>query len=202
MHPSSTFRKMPEEACRSFAKQRAFGVLSVNGDLGPVMAHVPFLLEGDGARLHLLRSNPIARSPLPAPAVIAVSGPDGYISPDWYGVDDQVPTWNYVAVHLRGVLEPLPDDTLHGLLDDISDAMESRLAPKPVWRSTKMTDGVMERMMRQIRPFRLRIEDVQGTWKLGQNKPDPVRRAAADKVETGFGADLEMLKTLMQDPPA
>ena len=33
---------------------------------------------------------------------LIVEGPEGYISPDWYGVADQVPTWNYVAVHLVG----------------------------------------------------------------------------------------------------
>jgi transcriptional regulator len=33
---------------------------------------------------------------------IIVSGPDGYVSPDWYEMKDQVPTWNYVTVHLKG----------------------------------------------------------------------------------------------------
>ena len=53
---------------------------------------------------------------VPGPAVLAVIGPDGYISPDWYGtheqVPDQVPTWNYIAVHLRGILHPLPAQAL------------------------------------------------------------------------------------------
>ena len=43
------------------------------------------------AELHLARSNPIARASLPTPALIAVSGPDAYISPDWYGPHEQVP---------------------------------------------------------------------------------------------------------------
>jgi len=107
-----------------------------------------------------------------------VTGPESYISPDWYGADDQVPTWNYVAVHLRGRLEPLPPEALHPMVDDLSAIFESRLLPKKPWVSTKMSDGVMERMLRMILPFRLVIETVEGTWKLGQNKT-PEQRAGA-----------------------
>jgi len=46
--------------------------------------------------------------PLPASAVLIVSGRDAHVSPDRYGLPDQVPTWNKVAVHLRGHLHPQP----------------------------------------------------------------------------------------------
>jgi len=58
---------------------------------------------------HLVRSNPIAQCLRAGErkAVLAVSGPDAYVSPDWYArMPDQVPTWNYVAVHLRGTRRP------------------------------------------------------------------------------------------------
>ena len=112
-----------------------------------------------------------------------VSGPDAYISPDWYGVPDQVPTWNYVAVHLRGILHPAPDTGLKSHLDAVSDHFEATLAPKPLWRSAKMTSGVMDRMMRMILPFRLDVTSIDGTWKLNQNKPADVRQAAAAALE-------------------
>jgi transcriptional regulator len=88
---------------------------------------------------------------------------------------DQVPTWNYVAVHLRGRLEPLPPEMLRPMVDVLSDRFEQRLLPKKVWRSSKMADGVMERLLRMIVPFRLMIESVDGTWKLNQNKPEQAR---------------------------
>jgi len=55
---------------------------------------------------------------------------DTGVSPDWCGADDQVPTWNYMAVHLRGVPEPLPEDELRSQVDEISAAHEGRLLPK------------------------------------------------------------------------
>lgn len=181
MHPNPAFRQVPADDSLSFARSRGFGTLSVNSEAGPLMAHVPFLISETGglsALIHLARSNAIARSALPCPAVLAVVGPESYISPDWYGADDQVPTWNYVAVHLRGRLEPLPPEALHPMVDDLSAIFESRLLPKKPWVSTKMSDGVMERMLRMILPFRLVIETVDGTWKLGQNKT-PEQRAGA-----------------------
>ncbi|MDE3122608.1 MAG: FMN-binding negative transcriptional regulator [Paracoccaceae bacterium] len=185
MHPNPAFRQTPISDNLAFAADRGFGTLCVNAPAGPLLSHVPFLLDGAGAEadLHLVRSNPIvALLKDPQPAVIAVTGPEGYISPDWYGVPDQVPTWNYVAVHLRGSLALLPDADLRPMLDRLSAEFEARLLPKTPWTSDKMTPGVMERMMRMIVPCRLTITDVQGTWKLSQNKPDAARFGAAEGV--------------------
>ena len=205
MHPNPVFREMPDDTNLGFARERGFGVLSVNGPDGPWVAHVPFVLAQDGktADLHLLRSNPISRAcTAPLPAVIAVSGPDGYISPDWYDTPDQVPTWNYVAVHLRGQLEPLAQSELPNLLDRLSARFEEMLAPKPVWTRKKMAAGVAARMMRQIVPFRLRITQVDGTWKLGQNKPDSARRNAARHVAAyRLGQETTLLSGLMLPVP-
>lgn len=203
MHPNPAFRTVAADESLAFVRARGFGVLAVNAEAGPLLAHVPFLVSGDGASadLHLVRSNPIARLD-DGPAVIVVSGPDGYVSPDWYGMDDQVPTWNYVAVHLRGRLERLPDAAMRDMLDRQSAAYEARLAPKRPWTADKMSDGVLDRMMRQIVPFRLRVERVEATWKLNQNKPDAARLAAATAMaEAGIGQETGALAGLMRAPP-
>lgn len=193
MHPNPVFHTETAQANLNFARARGFGVLAVAAkDEAPWLSHVPFLLDEDGvqAHLHLVRSNPIARALREGrlPARIAVSGPDSYVSPDWYGVADQVPTWNYIAVQLTGVLDLQPQDSLHGLLDRQSAHFEHQLAPKPPWTSDKMTKPVLDKMMRQIVPCVLRLTDVDGTWKMNQNKPDDVRRRTADRIEqAGLG---------------
>jgi len=63
--------------------------------------------------------------------VIAVMGPDGYVSPDWYGDPHQVPTWNYIAIHLRGTLRPDDPADMRGHVDRLSAAFEERLDPRP-----------------------------------------------------------------------
>ncbi len=202
MHPNPVFHTQEAAQNLAYARARAFGILAVNADDGPLLSHIPFLVDEDGKSiwLHLVRSNPIVRQlQEPRHARIAVSGPDSYVSPDWYGVHDQVPTWNYIAVHVTGMLELRPQAELHGILDRQSALFEDRLAPKAPWTSDKMSEGVMDRMMRAIVPCRMIVAGVDGTWKLNQNKPDPVRESAAEHVEAyGLGTDVRVLAALMR----
>ncbi len=201
MHPNQIFHTQEYQENLAYAAKRAFGTLAVNGPNGPLLSHIPFLVDKDDVWLHLVRSNPIARVlKSPMPVRLAVTGPDSYISPDWYEVDDQVPTWNYVAVHIVGTLELRPADELRDVLDRQSALFENELQPKTPWTTQKMTPEVLTKMMRMIVPCRIQISDVQGTWKLSQNKPDDVRLRAADAVEThGMGHDVETLATLMRE---
>lgn len=206
MHPNPVFHTGTDETNAAFARSRGFGVLAVATQGAPHLSHVPFLLSEGGqlADLHLVRSNPIARALSSTPssqlsARIAVSGPNTYISPDWYEVPDQVPTWNYVAVHLTGVLELRPQEELRALLDRQSAFYEAQLDPKPRWTTAKMTPDALTKMMRQIVPCLFRVEQIEGTWKLNQNKPGPVREAAAEQVDAfGFGSDVRALAALMR----
>lgn len=207
MHPNPIYRGADEARNLAFARRRGFGALTICGPEGPLVAHVPFVMSEDGRELaaHLVKSNPVWRALRdgPAQALLAVTGPDGYVSPDWYGVDDQVPTWNYVAVHLRGALARAPEERLRAHLDALSAEFEARLAPKPVWRADKMDPEALARMMRMIAPVTLGIESVDGTWKLSQNKTDGARLGAASGMESSpVGMELAALADLMRRPPA
>lgn len=203
MHPNPVFHDADTARNIAFARARAFGVLAISAEDGPHLSHIPFLLneEATSADLHLLRSNPIARLGAgPHVAKLIVSGPDSYVSPDWYGVPDQVPTWNYIAVHLTGTLEPLPQERMRDVLDRQSAAYEAQLLPKVPWTTPKMTPDVLDKMMRMIVPFRFTLTGVSGTWKLGQNKPEEVRlAAAAEMAEHGIGSETAVIAAMMRD---
>jgi transcriptional regulator len=203
MHPNNIYHDADADRNITFARARSFGVLVINAEDGPYLSHIPFLINEDAssADLHLVRSNPIARMDEgPHKAKIIVSGPDSYVSPDWYGVTDQVPTWNYVAVHLTGTLERLPQEAMHELLDRQSEAYEQQLLPKTPWTTGKMTPEVLQKMMRMIVPFRFTLTGVDGTWKLGQNKPESVRLDAAEQMaKHGIGSETELIAAMMRD---
>ncbi len=206
MHTNPAFRRAPAALALAMARARGFGILTLAGPDGPLASHVPFLLAEDGAsvEMHLARNNPIlAALKRPQPALLAVSGPDGYVSPDWYGIEDQVPTWNYVAVHLRGRLERAPDAALRPHLERLSAAFEARLAGKTPWTLDKMTPDALDRFMRAIAPLTMAVERVDATVKLNQNKSDAARLSAADAIgEGGVGQDLGALAALMRGLPA
>jgi len=194
MHPNPKFRQTSEVKNIEFVRERSFGVLAVNSERAPLISHIPFQLSADGAYLeaHLVRVNPIVRLLTnPIEAVIAVTGGDAYISPDWYGVENQVPTWNYVAVHLRGTLKRLQNLELRGILDRLSENMEDRLEPKMSWKIDKMDEDAYLRMSRQIIPIAMNVSNIEGTWKLSQNKPSDARKGAMNGAgDAQIGADV------------
>ena len=200
MHPNPIFRSDDHTKSLNFAQERGFGVLSVNGENGPLAAHLPFVLNADRSKLafHMLRSNPVARAE--GPALLAVSGPDGYISPDWYGVPELVPTWNYVAVHIRGSLRMLEAEALEPHLRALSGEFERRLLPKPIWDLDKVSLEARAKMMRMLVPAELEITHVDATWKLGQNKPAAaVQGAITGLKHSAIGAQTAALAALMEE---
>ena len=181
MHPSKLFRAPTKETNISFVRERSFGALVVVDESKPLISHIPFQLSEDGARLeaHLIASNSILQTlNSPQKATMIVSGGDAYVSPDWYGVDEQVPTWNYVAAHLTGVLRKLEPEDLRGVLERLSKNLEDRLLPKPSWKLDKLSDQTFDKLSRQIVPVAMEIKQIEATWKLSQNKSKEVRAGA------------------------
>ncbi len=201
MHPNPAYRQQPEARALDFARERGFGALTVSGPEGALAAHVPFVIEAGMLAAHMVRSNPLVRllREGPAAALMIVTGPDGYISPDWYGEDDRVPTWNYVAVHLRGQLRLIDEARLLPHLDRLAANFEAQLAPKPPWKTGKMTPEVLAKMMRQIVPVEMTIEPVDSTFKLNQNGADSSRLGAAAGLAAGEtpGMETQALAALM-----
>ena len=74
-------------------------------------------------------------------------------------------------------------DALIAQVDALSREQERRLAPKPEWTSAKVDPKLLDRMLDAIIGFRLEVSAWRGTRKLGQNKPEPARLAAADALE-------------------
>ena len=184
MHPNTVFRWEDRAAMRALVAEIGFGTLFAATPDGPRVAHMPVVWDGDDRLLfHLARGNALTRHLAGATALFTVLGPDGYVSPDWYRLDaNQVPTWNYVAVELEGVVTPLDHDALVAQLDALAEQQEARLAPKPPWSRGKMEPAAFDAMLRGITGFALRIQAWRGTAKLNQNKPERARLAAADAL--------------------
>ena len=203
MHPNPIFRNETDKRNLAFVCERSFGLIAINGDDGPLTASVPALYNADTECLefHLNRTNPVAEGLAQAKkATFVFSGPDGYVSPDWYGVPDQVPTWNYVSVRIKGEARLAEQGELHAILDRLSAEFEGRLIPKKPWTIDKMDATVLASMMAAIVPCVMRIETIDGTWKLNQNKPPAVQRVTADAIaQSSIGLATSDLATQMRD---
>lgn len=186
MHPSNLFRQTDRSALAAAVAARGLATIVGVSGARPLAAQAPVLLEADRLWFHLSRGNPLTPVLSAGAAGLAViTGPDAYISPDWYGAEDQVPTWNYLTVEIEGPVRALDAADAARVLDDLSAAFEARLAPKPPWTRDKMSPGRFEAMLAGIVAFEMTVERLEGTWKLGQNKP-------ADQI-AGAVAALEAL---------
>ena len=171
MHPNRRFHWDDRDALLAFVAELSFAHIFVATPAGPRVAHAPLVVTREGnLRFHLARSNALTAHLDGAAAVVSLASPDAYISPDWYGTDDQVPTWNYLSVEVEGPVRRLGETDLVALLDELSATHEARLLPKKPWTRAKMTPGRFETMLPAIHAFELTVETLRGTRKLGQNK--------------------------------
>jgi transcriptional regulator len=165
-------------ACLAFAESRGFGTVCAFDGETPVAAALPFCIDyaSDGTPLlsfHLARQNALCKlGNGRTPWLIAVSGGDAYVSPDWYASPDQVPTWLYQSVHLTGPAALMSDAELTAHLDGLSATFESALAPKQSWTIDKMPAGRREAMKQAIVGVMMRVDRVEGSFKLNQHKSD------------------------------
>jgi transcriptional regulator len=120
---------------------------------------------------HLARVNPHALA-LQAlqPALAIFSGPSAYISASWYRARPSVPTWNYVAAQVRGVIEPVDDEEQQLTILRHSAAIAEADAQVP-WTLEQAPEGRVAALLPRIRAFRIRIEHIAGVTKLSQIQP-------------------------------
>ena len=150
--------------------------------------HVPVVLDAErGAlgslRFHLARANPTSKALADKREVLMVfTGPHTYISPDWYANENLVPTWNYAVVHAYGTPRTVDETELRRLLDDITASQEKDLPKKP-WTTDKMPSDLVDKSCKAIVGFDLPITELQGKWKLNQNRGADDRAGVVSALE-------------------
>ncbi len=176
MHPDSRFAWTDRAELLAFVADVSFAQIFASTPAGPMVVHAPVIVTGDGhLRFHIARRNRIAAHLDGATALVCVTGPNAYVSPDWYGTEDQVPTWNYLAVEAEGPVRRLSGDELIAQSDALSAAHEARLLPKRPWTRAKMAPGRFEAMLPAIAGFEMQTAELRGTRKLNQNKDSAAR---------------------------
>jgi transcriptional regulator len=182
------FFKQDRAASLKFADARGFGTMCAFDGHKPVASPLPFYLTyaADGTpqvAFHVARHNPLLKlADGTISWLLAVNGPDAYVSPDWYVSPDQVPTWLYQVVHLTGTVRTLSDDELAEQIETLSAKFEDWLLPKKPWTSSKMTAGRLDTLKKAIVGLVMTVEEVEGSFKLNQHKSDADHAAIASAM--------------------
>ena len=184
MYIPEHYRNENQEDIKNFIHQNGFGIL-INQTNGKLWAtHIPLLLEEkDGKQFlvgHVSKENPQAKSFKTNDEILAIfSGAHTYISSSWYD-HENVPTWNYLAVHIYGKVK------LHSLEESIESL--KRLVDKYEAKSEKpiRVEDLSQKTMLQahgIVSFEIEITAIEAKKKLSQNRDDKNYQTIISKLE-------------------
>jgi transcriptional regulator len=155
--------------------QNSFATVITQDEEGrPFASHVPLLYEPEpkpsGLLIgHLARANPQWRHFENHREALAIfHGPHAYISPRWYASSPAVPTWNYAVVHAYGTPKIIAEkDHLEALVRRMVRFYEGD--DESAWRGELPSD-FMTKQLSAIVGFEIRINRLEGKFKLGQNR--------------------------------
>lgn len=174
MYTPDLYKNENQEEIRAFLRENSFGIL-INQTNGKLCAtHIPIELElnANGKEIlqgHISKLNPQAEGFRENDRVLAVfTGPHSYISSSWYD-HENVPTWNYIAVHVYGRIKIVDYENSVEQLKKLVDKYEVN-SKNPV-----RVENLSEKTMREARGifgFEIEIKEIQATKKLSQNRDD------------------------------
>ena len=140
------------------------------------ITHIPSVLDRSQGRYGTIYGHISAQNPQRQAfdgahqAVVVFRGPQGYISPEWYGTaDNVVPTWNFAVVHALGRPKAVEGTAAtHALLSQLIAKFEKAAGTK--YDFSKLPMEYVQQMMKGIAPFVMEIEALEGKFKLGQER--------------------------------
>ncbi len=191
------------EEVKEFLRNNAFAILVSQVGDKPWATHLPLELETgpDGKDVltgHIARRNPQWKHFKENGQVLAIfNGPHAYISSSWYH-DEEVPTWNYVAVHIYGRLRILTEEEVMASLHRLVDKYEAQ-SEYPI-SLTEMSDETL-RQVRGVVGFQIDIEEVHAAYKLSQGREQDHGQIIKELDKRDQLGDAEIVRLMRKEGP-
>ncbi|HMB96936.1 MAG TPA: FMN-binding negative transcriptional regulator [Balneolaceae bacterium] len=184
MYIPKYFKINNKDEVRDFLKKNSFGILITSVADRPWGTHIPMELEKDTAGTevlfgHISKGNPQRKHFKDKTEALAIfNGPHAYVSSSWYN-HENVPTWNYTAVHVYGKLVVLDETELMDSLKKLVDKHEAG-SESPV-KMEEMPEQTL-RQMKGIVGFKILIREIHAAFKLSQNRDDEDHQNIIEKL--------------------
>ena len=174
MYIPNAFRNSNTEELVAFMQANSFATLVSIADGIPVASHIPLITAVSGETVtitgHLAKANTQWQAFAHGESLAMFSGPHAYVSPSFYEKHENVPTWNYIAVHAYGTPKPIKHgETPEAMAEMLRGMIATYEAAYQIqWDSlsTKYRDG----MMNGIVGFEMVVTRLEGKYKLSQNR--------------------------------
>tara|TARA_R110002074_G_scaffold60012_3_gene145651 strand:+ start:144 stop:734 length:591 start_codon:yes stop_codon:yes gene_type:complete len=153
-------------------------VISVK-DNEPLITHLPLVYKKNKLIGHIDIYNPQAKLLKDDNEVtIIFSGPECYISPSIYSTT-QLPTWNYIKVHLKGKVKAIKDKI--ALKQSLITMTEFLEAPEHKY-ALESNNLRLDKNLNYIEMFEIEIINWEGKFKLSQDKKPIDTKAAREEL--------------------
>jgi transcriptional regulator len=190
MYQPKHFSENRPELLHRVIREHPFATLIVMKDGVPEVNHVPLILSDDAKFLrgHLARGNGLAHAAMSGSKMwVVFHGPHAYVTPTWYPSKQEdgkvVPTWNYMVVHVEGVMR-LTDEP-SWLLKNVEDlSTHHEVLRHSQWRIHDAPADYLQMMTRGIMGLEIEVTSMTGKFKLSQNKSPADHGGVATGLES------------------
>ncbi|WP_374950469.1 FMN-binding negative transcriptional regulator [Mucilaginibacter sp.] len=180
-----------------FMRKYSFAAIVTVVDGRPTATHLPFVIEqrGDNIMLisHFAKANHQAADIFACTPLVIFTEPHAYISPTHYEKQQNVPTWNYIAVHAYG--EAIPVEDAATVLEKTINFYEAEYLQQ--WNS--LSSDFKVKMMNGIVAFEITVTDLQAKSKLSQNRSDTEQQNIISAFAKSGNYNEQQIAAYMQD---
>jgi transcriptional regulator len=202
MHIPKIYRIEDQEIIKDFIRQNGFATIVSSVHSCPVATHIPLDLQqnGSGDQVlwgHVSKGNPQWKEFVKNPKVLAIflSHIHAYISSSWYN-HPNVPTWNYMSVHVTGTVSLLEGEKLWDSVRKLTDKYEKD-SEQPV--SLDRLPEQVQRQMNGLVGFEIKIQKMDCAFKLSQNRNREDLENIISQLNLREDASSKLMAEVMQE---
>ena len=200
MYIPKYFQVTDFDEIRAFIQRNSFATVVTTSQRKPIASHLPLQLqkwEGEYYITgHMAYGNPQWRTFATCDQVLVIyQGPHAYISSSWYG-HENVPTWNYQAVHVYGKASILTEDELKQDLVSLLETYEKHRENPVLWDT--LSPELLEKELKGIVGFRIKVQEVQAAYKLSQNRNEEDYQNIIAKLQDEDNINSQQIAEVMK----
>ncbi|KXH81696.1 FMN-binding negative transcriptional regulator [Sporosarcina sp. HYO08] len=183
-----------------FMEENSFATVVTTKKGKPIATHLPLQLQKEGEEYfiagHFAYGNPQWRTFETSENVLVIyQGPHAYISSSWYG-HENVPTWNYQAVHVYGQATISGEEELKQDLTKLLEKYEKHRENPILWDI--LSPKLLERELKGIVGFKIKVEEIQAAFKLSQNRNEEDYQNIIEKLQEEDNINSQQLAEVMK----
>ena len=174
-------------ALLAYMRAYSFAALATCGPGGLMATHLPFVIEEEEGRItllaHMARANPQWRDFAAGGDALAIfMQPHAYVSPRHYDSRQNVPTWNYVAVHAYG--RPVLIEERVAKME-LQQKLIRQHDPGYLAQMAELPESYLDAKLGAIVSFSLVVTRIDARYKLSQDKNAAERERIERDLESG-----------------